>query len=122
MSKKHLIKVAGQIVPLLSEGQQVMTNGLKKDTSRHSTGSTHSKKDITKSVRRPKARAVQNFSNRVNAYEKNVHTGRTFYQSLYQIEIEERAEVLNPEGFLKQKQRKAERLAERELKKQTKGH
>lgn len=124
-NKSHLIKSAGQLVPHLKEGQTIMSNGLKKDTSRYSTGSLSSNKDITKGVKQAKKRAVQNYNNRVNAEEKNDRLKRTYHKAKFQIEISERAEVLDPEAFLKNKERtatrKEERKAAKELKRSSKG-
>lgn len=121
MSKKHLIKSAGQLVPHLHEGQQLMTNGLKKDTSRFSTGSSHSTKDITKGVKRAKSRAVQNFNNRVNADKKVLAMGKQYHKAKYQIEINERSTVEDPEAFLQAKERSDFYRERREKQKQLKG-
>lgn len=121
---KHLIKSEGQILPFLYEGQQVLSNGLKKDTSRFAQGSTSSIKDITKGVKRPKNRAVQNTANRDNAVRKVIAEGAKFEEAKNQIDMfvdkYTTEEILNPPAFLQANVRKLQRQQEREAKKRLK--
>ena len=119
--KKTLYREGALYVPFLNEGERVMTNGLRKDVSRHGNGSENSRKDITKSVKRPKSRAVQNFNNRVNADRKVIAMGKQYHKAQFQIEIPERATIENPEAFLQAKERSAFYRERREKEKQLKG-
>ena len=124
MSSRHLIKSEGQILPFLYEGQKVLSNGLKKDTSRFAQGSTSSKKDLTKGVKRPKNRAVQNFANRDNAVRKVIAEGAKFEEAKNQVDMfidkHSLEEIENPPAFLQANVRKLQRQQEREDKKRLK--
>lgn len=116
--KKTLYREGALYVPFLNEGERVMTNGLRKDVSRHGNGSEHSKKDITKSVKRPKNRAVQNFNNRVNAQRKNEIQGKVWDKAQTQFPIHERANYDDPIKYFRQAEQKASREAKKKLKAQ----
>lgn len=118
LKKKTLFREGALYVPFLNEGERVQANGIRKDVSRFGNGSEHSKKDITKGVKRAKSRAVQNFNNRVNADKKVIAIGKQYHKAQFQIEIAERSTVEDPEAFLQAKERKAQRQADRENKKQ----
>lgn len=109
LKKKTLHREGDFYVPFLNEGERVQSNGLRKDVSRFGNGSEHSKKDITKSVRQPKKRAVQNFANRENADTKVMAMGKQYHKAQFQIEISERSEVRDPEKFLIYKERSSKK-------------
>lgn len=102
-----------EYAPLLTEGQRVMQNGLKKDTSRYGIGSDSSKKDSAKSCKRPKKLAAARVRAKDNAIEIQKAIAQNFDNARFQIDMfidkNSTEEIKDPPAFLVSKIRKAGR-------------
>ena len=112
MKVPNLILSDGQISPFIAEGYKVTKRGIKQHTARYGHGTTDSKTDKSKSIKRSKKRAVANNKGRENAYAKNKINGLRFETAKIQIEITDRQNLQSDDDrkqFLNKKTREAKK-------------